>query len=81
MAMSRIERGNATIAGSGTTVTVTFTNAFKAATTPDVSMHNIPRNVSHWLTSISNTGFTLNVGSAAGTAGETWRYIAVGVDQ
>ena len=81
MAMSREERGNATVAGSASTVAVTFTNAFKAATTPDVGIRNMPRNVSWWLTSISNTGFTLNLGSAAGTAGETWRYIATGVDQ
>lgn len=80
MALSREERGNAVIAGGGTTIAVTFTNAFKAATTPDVGIRNNPRNVSYWLTSISNTGFTLNVGSSAGTANETWRYIATGID-
>ncbi len=81
MAMTREERANAVLTGGGTTVAVTFANAFKAATTPDVGIRNIPRNVSWWLTNISNTGFTLNVGSSAGTADETWRYIASGVDQ
>lgn len=80
MATSKMQRGDATIAALGTTVNVTFGVAFRAATTPDVSIANNPRNVSYSITSVTNTGFTLTIGVAAGTASETWRYTAWGTE-
>ena len=80
MAMSREERGNIVIAGGASSANVTFTNAFKAATVPDIAERNKISNISHYFSNITNTGFTINLGSAVGTGGETWRYIATGID-
>ena len=80
MAMSREERGNITIAGGASSADVTFTNAFKAATIPDVAVRNKLSNISHYFSNITNTGFTINLGSAVGTTGEVWRYIVTGID-
>ena len=64
----------ATVLSGNTSVAVTFPTAFQAA---PIVVATPMANVSCWITSITASGCTINIGSAAGTAGVIVNYIAI----